>query len=54
MAEEKPFLTIDLLDEEAKKQVIECVQKRGKLTIFAQPKGSVAHAPGTNGFTRID
>jgi hypothetical protein len=52
-SEDKPFLTIDLLDEDAKKQVIECIKKRGKLSLFAHPKGS-ARRIGSGGYSRID
>jgi hypothetical protein len=53
--EKKQLLELHLLDEETKKQVIDCIQKRGKISLSLGQKGTVkvggAH---DGGFTQID
>jgi hypothetical protein len=53
--QKKPLLELHLLDEATKKQVIECIQKRGKISLMVDQKATINLEGGRDGgFTQVD
>jgi hypothetical protein len=51
----KPIFEINLLDEATKKQVIDCIQKRGKISLSIGQKDEISVGGAHDaGFTQVD